>query len=131
MVAVEGTSQAARLLLHRIAQRAKRSAPFSRAGRNGCRTKRVGRPYTLELLACDSVGMRSHNLRHTCGYWLAQAGVPEGHVVAVLGHSTVRMTERYAHLAPANSRAAVEKPVGIPKNIPSATQDETGEVVTA
>ncbi len=84
--------------------------------------------------ACKSagiVGMRFHDLRHTCGSWLAQAGVPEGHIAAVLGHSTVRMTERYAHLAPANSRAAVEKLVGIPKNIPSAAQDETGEVVTA
>lgn len=27
----------------------------------------------------------------------------------VLGHSTIRMTERYAHNAPENSRAAVER----------------------
>ena len=84
--------------------------------------------------ACRSAGiagMRFHDLRHTCGSWLAQAGVPEGHIAAVLGHSTVRMTERYAHLAPANSRAAVEKLTDIPKRIPSATQEESGEAVTA
>jgi integrase len=69
------------------------------------------------LRSAGIAGMRFHDLRHTCGSWLAQAGVPEGHIAAVLGHSTVRMTERYAHLAPANSRAAVEKLSDIPKRM--------------
>jgi integrase len=38
-----------------------------------------------------------------------QAGVPAGHIAAVLGHSTIRMTERYAHVAPENAQAAVAK----------------------
>ena len=54
-------------------------------------------------------GFRFHDLRHTCGSWLAQAGVPQGHIAQVLGHSTLRMSERYSHLAPANAIAAVEK----------------------
>jgi integrase len=37
------------------------------------------------------------------------AGVPLAEVKALLGHSTVKMTERYAHLAPENVRAAVAK----------------------
>ncbi|HYL87590.1 MAG TPA: site-specific integrase [Burkholderiales bacterium] len=75
--------------------------------------------------------MRFHDLRHTCGSWLVQAGVPEGHVAQVLGHSTVRMTERYAHLAPANARAAVEKIAAGPKRIPSAAEEQSQEAVSA
>ena len=35
------------------------------------------------------------------------AGVPLPEVRDLLGHSTIQMTERYAHLAPENVRAAV------------------------
>ena len=78
--------------------------------------------------ACEASGLRGlrfHDLRHTCGSWLAQAGVPSSHIAAVLGHSTVRMTERYAHLAPANAREAVEKLGGIPIRIPTAASEES------
>jgi integrase len=53
------------------------------------------------------VDFRFHDLRHTCAAWLIQAGVSITQVRDVLGHSTVAMTEKYAHLAPENVRAAV------------------------
>ncbi|WP_082054070.1 tyrosine-type recombinase/integrase [Methyloterricola oryzae] len=60
--------------------------------------------------ACELTGIsdfRIHDLRHTCAAWLVSAGVPLTEVRDLLGHSTVKMTERYAHLAPENIRAAV------------------------
>lgn len=71
--------------------------------------------------ACDTAGLtgfRFHDLRHTCGSWLMQAGVPAGHIAAVLGHSTIRMTERYAHVAPENAEAAVAKLEVVPNVSP-------------
>lgn len=61
--------------------------------------------------ACRRAGIadfRPHDLRHTCAAWLVSAGVPLPEVRDLLGHSTIRMTERYAHLAPERVRAAVE-----------------------
>ena len=83
--------------------------------KSGERVRSVKSSFRHACRTVGLVGFRFHDLRHTCGSWLAQAGVPEGHIAQVLGHSTVRMTERYAHLAPANARAAVEKLEGVPK----------------
>jgi len=48
-----------------------------------------------------------HNLRHTCAAWLVSAGVALAEVRDLLGHASITMTERYAHLSPENVRAAV------------------------
>jgi integrase len=48
-----------------------------------------------------------HDLRHTCAAWLVQARAPLTEVRDVLGHSTVKMMERCARLAPENVRAAL------------------------
>lgn len=48
-----------------------------------------------------------HALRHTCASRLVQRGVPLAVVQAMLGHTVIQTTMRYAHLAPANLAAAV------------------------
>jgi integrase len=48
-----------------------------------------------------------HTFRHTFASWLVQAGTPLMIVSTLLGHKTVAMTQRYAHLAPDQARAAV------------------------
>jgi integrase len=55
----------------------------------------------------DSEGMVLHALRHTYASRLVQAGVELYTVKELLGHSTFKMTERYAHLNPAKLQAAV------------------------
>ncbi len=50
---------------------------------------------------------RVHDLRHTCAAWLVTSGVALVEVRDLLGHASVIMTERYAHLAPENVRGAV------------------------
>lgn len=42
--------------------------------------------------------LRFHDLRHAVGSMLAEAGVPQRHIQAWLGHSTLRMSERYTRV---------------------------------
>jgi integrase len=53
--------------------------------------------------------VRFHDLRHTCASWLVQAGVPLLTVKELLGHSTIAVTQRYAHLQPKHLQEAIEK----------------------
>ena len=66
--------------------------------------------YHLEA-ACKKAGLRRisfHVLRHTFASHLAMRGAPLNAVQALLGHSTIVMTMRYAHVAPSTTRAAIE-----------------------
>lgn len=50
-----------------------------------------------------------HDLRHTCASWLVQAGVSLYVVKDLLGHASIKTTERYAHLTPINLEDAIGK----------------------
>lgn len=65
--------------------------------------------------ACSRAGLSSvspHTLRHTCGTWMAQRGVPMHEIAGWLGHTTGRTTELYAHHHPdfmENARRAADR----------------------
>lgn len=42
--------------------------------------------------------LKFHSLRHTCASWLVQSGIDLYTVQKILGHSSVNVTARYAHL---------------------------------
>jgi integrase len=47
-----------------------------------------------------------HTLRHTFGSWLAIQGTPILTIKELMGHKTLAMTERYAHLSPGVKKEA-------------------------
>lgn len=53
------------------------------------------------------VNFRWHDLRHTFASRLRQGGIPLGTIAELLGHKTLAMTQRYAHLSIANLHEAV------------------------
>ncbi|WP_234087405.1 site-specific integrase [Azonexus sp. R2A61] len=61
-------------------------------------------------VAVDLAGVedfRVHDLRHTFASWLVSSGVPLPEVRDLLGHSSIKETERYAHLQPGLLHKAV------------------------
>lgn len=65
--------------------------------------------WTAARAATGLQHVRWHDLRHTCASWLVQAGVSIYDVKELLGHSTVAVTQRYAHLSPQHLRRAIGK----------------------
>ena len=54
------------------------------------------------------VKCRWHDLRHTVCTKMAEAGVPESTMLAIMGHMSRAMLERYSHIRMAAKREAVE-----------------------
>lgn len=62
--------------------------------------------------ACARIGLddfRIHDLRHTFAAWCVQQGMPLRTVAELMRHKDIRMTMKYAHLAPEDAREALRR----------------------
>lgn len=60
----------------------------------------IRKPSAADLAEYRRNCVTPHTLRHTCGTWMAQAGVPIWEIAGFLGHTVQRTTELYAHHHP-------------------------------
>ena len=82
--------------------------PFVFVGRiAGGRLKDLPNDWEELLLTAKIEDFRWHDLRHTFASRLVMSGVDLYTVCRLLGHEDIKMTVRYAHLAPGYMKAAV------------------------
>lgn len=95
------------------------------------RLKCIKRPYVRAMknsgiaearLKAGKPSLRFHDLRHTCASQMTMADVPPTAVQAMLRHSDLRTTQRYAHLSPKFMQDAVQK---LDSRLRSSTKSST------
>jgi integrase len=73
-----------------------------------------------------------HDARHTFASRLVMAGVDLRTVADLMGHKHIQMTMRYSHLAPAHTRAAVERlTLFISSKKSNSQEEESAKLVAA
>ena len=82
-------------------------SPWVFAKRGGGRMKYPDNAFRIAVANAGLEDFTVHDLRHTFASWLVTEGVELIKVRDLLGHSSIRMTERYAHLAPFRLHEAV------------------------
>lgn len=76
------------------------------------RRGRAPYPRYAFLQACEVAGLedfRFHDLRHTAASYLAMSGASLVELATILGHKTLAMVKRYAHLTDQHSAAVVDR----------------------
>ncbi|MEN9481631.1 MAG: hypothetical protein RLZZ298_3026 [Pseudomonadota bacterium] len=75
--------------------------------RNGKPVVQISTAFTNAVRKTTIQDFRLHDLRHTFASWLISEGVTLAELRDLLGHSSIKQTERYAHLAPGRLHKAV------------------------
>jgi integrase len=117
-----------RLLLHETKNREHRSVPLTGKAlevlRDLGKVRRIDTPlcfpradgrepvdlryaWTVALQKAGIPDFRFHDLRHSCASYLAMNGASLLEIAEILGHKTLAMVKRYAHLTEAHTTAVV------------------------
>lgn len=97
----------------------------------------LGSIKTAGRSVCDSAKVKSrfHDLRHTVCTKMAEAGVPEATMQAIMGHMSRAMLERYSHIRKAAKIDAIRAvevrsafPVAVPKESPKVSDSANAKV---
>jgi len=65
-------------------------------------------PFDKAMARAGILNFRWHDLRHSCASYLAMNGASLAEIAEVLGHKTLQMVKRYAHLSHAHTSKVVE-----------------------
>ena len=66
-------------------------------------------PFETALKRAGIEDFRWHDLRHTAASYLAMGGASLAEIAEILGHKTLAMVKRYAHLSDSHVAGVVER----------------------
>jgi integrase len=66
-------------------------------------------PWETALKRAGIEDFRWHDLRHSSASYLAMSGASLAEIAEVLGHKTLQMVKRYAHLSEAHTAGVVAR----------------------
>jgi site-specific recombinase XerD len=89
------------------------ASPWAFCRKDGGRLTTLRRSFGEALRRAGIEDFRQHDQRHACAVFMLREGATLPQIRDVLGHSSVKMTERYAHLEPEFQRDAVERIKGV------------------
>lgn len=84
-------------------------SPLVFPGRDCAKPVDIRLPWERAVAAAKLVDFRFHDLRHSAASYLAMNGATATEIAAVLGHKTLAMVKRYAHLSEAHTSGVVER----------------------
>ncbi len=109
-----------------------KNSPYVFCDNNGNPLTRYGKlrhEFEYALKKANISGFRFHDLRHTFASILAMKGVDLLTIKYYLGHSSLEMTMRYAHLLPDHKQFAIQL-LGREESYPAATEIKSVETIT-
>lgn len=86
-------------VLRELAATRRIDSPFVFPSEHGRTPASLRKPWERALSEAGIENFRFHDLRHTAASYLAMTGATPTDIAAVLGHKTLAMVKRYAHLS--------------------------------
>jgi integrase len=77
-------------------------------GKTGTRVKEIKKAFTSACREAGIMGLRWHDLRHTFGTRLGEAGYNAYEIAELMGHADIKTSQRYVHPVDERKQAAVE-----------------------
>jgi len=81
---------------------------FPSKGNRSRKSMDLRTPWEAALREADIQDFRFHDLRHSAASYLAMNGASLAEIAEVLGHKTLQMVKRYAHLSEGHTASVVE-----------------------
>ena len=83
--------------------------PRVNGGKNSNRPMSIREAWDYAVEGAKIENFHFHDLRHTCASYLAMNGASLAEIAEVLGHKTLQMVKRYAHLSEQHTLGVVER----------------------
>lgn len=79
------------------------------AGANPNKPAELRKPWVTAMQAAGITGFKFHDLRHSAASEFAMNGATLAEIAEILGHKTLAMVQRYAHLSEGHTAGVVER----------------------